>query len=68
MVLTGSGGSRRYWTSDAYGHGLTRRTYSPNTAKSSPCWSPDGSRIVFAQEPGPQLYVMSASGGGAATR
>jgi TolB protein len=30
--------------------------------KSSPCWSPDGSQIVFAMDPGPQLYVMSASG------
>ena len=62
MILSGSGASE-VWTSDAYGHGLMRRTYS-SSAKSSPCWSPDGSRIVFAQEPGPQLYVMSAGGGG----
>jgi len=63
MVLTGSGGTE-IWTSDGYGHGLMRRTYT-DSAKSSPCWSPDGSRLVFAQEPGPQLYIMSASGGGA---
>ncbi|MEY2880937.1 MAG: hypothetical protein RLZZ15_3317 [Verrucomicrobiota bacterium] len=40
----------------------TRLTRS-DLAKSSPCWSPDGGRIVFAMEPGPQLYVMSAAGG-----
>jgi TolB protein len=39
-----------------------RRTRS-DAVKSSPCWSPDGSRLVFAMEPGPQLYVMPAGGG-----
>ncbi len=63
MILTGSGSSE-IWVSDAQGHGLTRRTHS-DTIKSSPCWSPDGGRIVFAAgEPGPQLYIMSAFGGG----
>jgi TolB protein len=63
MILTGSGSSE-IWVSDAQGHGLTRRTHS-DTIKSSPCWSPDGGRIVFAAgEPSPQLYIMSAFGGG----
>jgi TolB protein len=31
--------------------------------KSSPCFSPDSGQIVYASEPGPQLYVMPASGG-----
>ncbi len=62
MILTGSGSSE-IWVSDAFGHGLSRRTHN-ETVKSSPCWSPDGSQIVFAQYPGPQLYLMPASGGG----
>jgi TolB protein len=32
--------------------------------KASPCWSPDGSRLIFAMgDPSPQLYVMGAAGG-----
>ena len=61
MVLSGEGETEIY-TSNAYGRGVTRRTHS-DTTKASPCWSPDGSRIIFTMEPGPQLYVMSASGG-----
>jgi len=63
MILTGSG-STEVWVSDAQGRGLSRLTRS-DSAKSSPSWSPDASRLVFAQEPGPQLYLMGASGGGA---
>jgi TolB protein len=62
MVLTGSG-APEIWVTDAWGHNPSRRTHS-DMVKSSPCWSPDGSRFVFAQEPGPQLYLMSAAGGG----
>jgi TolB protein len=61
MVLSGEGEPEIY-VSNAYGRGVARRTHS-DTAKASPCWSPDGSRIIFAMEPGPQLYVMPASGG-----
>jgi TolB protein len=63
MVLSGEGESEIY-VSNAYGRGVSRRTRS-DMVKASPCWSPDGSRLVFAMEPGPQLYVMSASGGSA---
>ena len=61
MVLSGEGEPEIY-VSNAQGRGVSRRTHSDLT-KASPCWSPDGSRLVFAMEPGPQLYVMSASGG-----
>jgi TolB protein len=61
MVLSGEGEPEIY-VSNAQGRGVSRRTHS-DTTKASPCWSPDGSRLVFAMEPGPQLYVMAASGG-----
>jgi len=61
MVLSGEGQPEIY-VSNAEGRGVTRRTHS-DTTKASPCWSPDGSRIIFAMEPGPQLFVMPAAGG-----
>jgi TolB protein len=61
MVLSGEGEPEIY-VSNAQGRGITRRTHS-DTTKASPCWSPDGSRLIFAMEPGPQLYVMLAAGG-----
>ncbi|MDO8540908.1 MAG: biopolymer transporter Tol [Opitutaceae bacterium] len=61
MVLTGEGQPEIY-VSDAQGRQVARKTRS-DAVKSSPCWSPDGSQLVFAMEPGPQLYVMSAAGG-----
>ncbi len=61
MVLSGEGEPEIY-VCNAQGRGVSRRTHSDLT-KASPCWSPDGSRLIFAMEPGPQLYVMSASGG-----
>ncbi|HEY1792763.1 MAG TPA: biopolymer transporter Tol [Opitutaceae bacterium] len=61
MVLSGEGQTEIY-VADGQGHRVSRRTHS-DTAKASPCFSPDGSRIVFAMEPGPQLYVIPAAGG-----
>jgi len=61
MVLTGEGPSEIYVRSAAGGP-PSRRTRS-DAVKSSPCWSPDGSQILFAMDPGPQLYVIPASGG-----
>ena len=65
MVLSGEGTPEIY-ISTAQGRQVARKTKS-DAVKSSPCFSPDGSRLVFAMEPGPQLYVMSTAGG-AATR
>lgn len=61
MVLSGEGTPEIY-ISNAQGRQVARKTRS-DAVKSSPCFSPDGSRLVFAMEPGPQLYVMSAAGG-----
>jgi TolB protein len=61
MILTGEGTPEVY-TSNAQGRQISRKTRS-DAVKSSPCFSPDSARIVFAMEPGPQLYVMSAAGG-----
>lgn len=61
MVLSGEGTPEIY-IANAQGRQVARKTRS-DAVKSSPCFSPDGSRIVFAMEPGPQLYVMSTAGG-----
>jgi TolB protein len=61
MVLSGEGTPEIY-VSNAQGRQVARKTRS-DSGKASPCWSPDGSRLVFAMEPGPQLYVMSTVGG-----
>ena len=61
MVLSGEGTPEIY-ISNAQGRGVSRRTHS-DAVKSSPCFSPDGSRLVFTMQPGPQLYIMSAGGG-----
>ena len=61
MVLTGEGAPEIY-VSNARGQQVARKTRSDVT-KSSPVWSPDGSRLVFCMDPGPQLYVMPAGGG-----
>jgi TolB protein len=61
MVLSGEGEPEIY-VSNAFGRGVSRRTRS-DAVKASPCWSPDGTRLVFAMQPGPQLYVMPAAGG-----
>ncbi|MBI5693716.1 MAG: PD40 domain-containing protein [Verrucomicrobia bacterium] len=61
VVMTGEGSPEIYVT-NAQGRQPARKTRS-DAVKSSPCWSPDGSQLVFAMEPGPQLYVMSVAGG-----
>jgi TolB protein len=67
MVLSANdrgGAQPEIFVSTAQGRSPARLTRSrADDAKASPCFSPDGSRIVFAMKPGPQLYVMPASGG-----
>ncbi|HVU23543.1 MAG TPA: biopolymer transporter Tol [Opitutus sp.] len=62
MVLSG-GGTPEIWVGNAQGRQLRQVTARRDAVKSSPTWSPDGSRLVFAMEPGPQLYMVSAAGG-----
>jgi len=62
MVLSGAG-NPDIFVKSLEGKGLISRLTNSATVKSSPCYSPDGRRIVYAGEPGPQLYIMSASGG-----
>jgi TolB protein len=61
MILSGEGTPEVY-VSNAQGRNPVRKTRS-DAVKASPCWSPDGSQLVFAMDPGPQLYVMSVAGG-----
>ncbi|MES2692023.1 MAG: biopolymer transporter Tol [Verrucomicrobiota bacterium] len=56
-------GTSDVWVANAQRPLNAQRKTRSDSVKSSPAWSPDGSRIVFSMEPGPQLYVMSASGG-----
>ena len=63
MILSGTG-TPEVWVTNAQGLlvASSRRTRS-DAVKSSPCFSPDGTRLVFAMEPGPQLYTMPVGGG-----
>lgn len=62
MVLSGEG-SPEIYVSNAQGKQVRPLTRSGG-AKSSPAWSPDGGRLVFAMgDPTPQLYVIPAGGG-----
>ncbi len=61
MVLSGEGPTEIY-VSDAQGRGIARKTHS-DTVKASPNWSPDSTQLIFAMQPGPQLYRIPVSGG-----
>ena len=62
MVLSGEGNPEIY-VSNAQGRMISRRTHT-DAVESSPCFSPDGSQIVYASgETSPQLYIMPAGGG-----
>ena len=61
MVLSGEGEPEIY-VSNAQGRGVSRRTHSDLT-KASPCWSPDGSRLIFAHGARPPALCDVASGG-----
>jgi len=62
MVLSGEG-QQEIYVGDAAGRTPPVRRTRSDTIKSRPCWSPDGSRIVFSMASGPQLYLMPAAAG-----
>ncbi|OAG74966.1 secretion system type I outer membrane protein TolB [Acetobacter malorum] len=65
LSVTRNGGSDLFVVDLA--SGSRRQITSSGAIDTSPCYSPDGSQIVFNSDRGgsPQLYIMSASGGGA---
>lgn len=65
MVLSGEGNSEIY-VGNAQGRQITRKTRT-SAVEASPCWSPDGSRLIFTSDAagGPLLYIMPAAGGAA---
>ena len=63
MVLSGDSGAPNLYTTGPDGQGQPTRLTATQDAKASPCYSPDGRRIVFAMEPGPRLWVINATGG-----
>jgi TolB protein len=64
MVLSGEGNPEVY-VGNAEGRQIHRLTNN-QSVEASPTWSPDGSRLIVVsdQAGGPQLYLMSAGGGG----
>lgn len=67
FVIGIAGGNTNLYIGSPDGRAKPRQITSSPDAKASPCFSPDGQRIVFTMEPGPQLYLIPA-GGGAPTR
>jgi TolB protein len=62
MVLSGEGNPEIY-LSNAQGTNVKIRTPLSREVKSSPSFSPNGAELVYASEPGPQLYVIPVAGG-----
>jgi len=65
MVLSGEGNAEIY-LSNAEGRQIRRLTRT-DAVEASPCFSPDGARLIYTSDAagGPQLYVMSVAGGAA---
>jgi TolB protein len=61
FLATVKEGTREIFVCDAQNSGSLNRLTRSDSVKTSPCWSPDGTRLVFSA--GPQLYVISAAGG-----
>ncbi len=63
MVLSGEGNAEIY-VGNAQARQIRRLTRT-DAVEASPCFSPDGSRVVFTSDAagGPQLYLISTAGG-----
>jgi TolB protein len=63
VILSGTGNAEVY-VSNADGRQIRRLTHS-DAAEASPCFSPDGSQIVFTSDAAgaPQLYIIPVAGG-----
>ncbi len=60
LILSHQGNPELYIL-DSRNGGLTRLTNTKNGSEASPCWSPDGSKIVYTSDLGtrtPQLYIV----------
>lgn len=71
MVLSGPG-NPEVFVSNAQGRQIQRLTRTERQIEATPSWSPDGGRLVVASDAlatgKPQLYLISANGGGAMQR
>ncbi|MDR1010123.1 MAG: biopolymer transporter Tol [Opitutaceae bacterium] len=63
MVIGIAGGNTNLYIGGPDGRAKPTPITNSSEAKASPCFSPDGQRIVFVMQPGPQLYIMPAAGG-----
>ena len=65
LILSKDGVSPDLYVQDMATKRLTRLTNTPQATEGSPCWSPDGSRIVYVSNASgsPQLYLISGTGG-----
>jgi TolB protein len=63
MIIGVAGGNTNLYIGGPDGRSKPTPLTNTSEAKASPCFSPDGQRLVFAMQPGPQLHIMPAAGG-----
>lgn len=64
LILSKDGNPDLY-VQDLASRRLTRLTNTPRATEGSPCWAPDGNRIVYVSDASgtPQLYLVARAGG-----
>ena len=69
LVTSVRTGDTEVFIADPVSGDMTNVSRSPQTEDRYPCWSPDGKRIAFTRDAGPDnikhLWVMDADGGNA---